>query len=216
MLNSWWHRLCYTEGSGLTASGINPLLVNRPKHTKRMTTETTTPTTPATVTPEVNTTEAVTLTYKETPIRLTRMETQAKGDNAPVTYWGMDLVQYGDNVYTTLCTLLGKETLHGMIAQKLNTNLKAAQLEQGKDKYTMADKEKYVREYILADFGVNSKGGGAAIKALKEQNTKQGNVLAKLVELHGKFAKATPEDAAKILAEIQVLTAEASKLIPGA
>ena len=80
----------------------------------------------------------------------------------------------------------------------------------------MADKEKYVREYILADFGVNSKGGGAAIKALKEQNTKQGNVLAKLVELHGKFAKATPEDAAKILAEIQVLTAEASKLIPGA
>lgn len=173
------------------------------------------------------------VTYKDIAFRLTRHETQGKGDKAaPVAYWGISPTQFdlppvkdasGKDVPVSdddqashhvdmLASLVGWPTIRDMAYAKVNTNLKASQCEQGKDVYTMDDKAKYAIDYIQADWGVNSKGGGAAIKALKETNTRQGEVLAKLASAFTRMQKATPADAAAIMAEIAILTAEASKL----
>lgn len=173
------------------------------------------------------------VTYKDITFSLTRHETQGKGDKAqPVAYWGISATQFdlppvkdtsGKDVPVSeddqashhvdmLASLVGWPTIRDMVYAKVNTNLKASQCEQGKDVYTMEDKAKYAIDYIMADWGVNSKGGGAAIKALKETNTRQGEVLAKLASAFTRMQKATPQDAAAIMAEIAILTTEASKL----
>lgn len=76
----------------------------------------------------------------------------------------------------------------------------------------MENKAQYAKDYILADFGVNSKGGGQAIKALKELSTKQGDLLAKMAALFAKLQKAAPQDAPAIMAELMTVQAEVAKL----
>jgi hypothetical protein len=105
-----------------------------------------------------------------------------------------------------------------LVGAKLSQNLKATQLDAGKDKYSLTEKLEYVRAYIDADFGAKSRGGIGITNAMyKEMQTTLGNMAAvtkRLFEL-GQImtdSKATLDDKVKAAAEMQVVMAENAKL----
>lgn len=171
-------------------------------------------------------------TYNGVDITLSRMSTLARGDKGSVAYWGVDFEQFmpkhdsKDDAATTkargewfatLVKLYGFDVVVDMFAQKANSNLKATQLDGGKDVYDMPKKAEYVKAYIDAEFGATSKGGGGiaeAFRQLKDINAKQAAIAKRMFELTQQLINPATDAATrvKLAQELATVSAEATAL----
>jgi len=173
-------------------------------------------------------------THKHNDVELTLVvdETKAREGKSTVKYWKLDFDALAVVDTTTdekgnttkavnhaatlavLTKLYGYETLvNDIIAAKANQNIKAAQLETGKDVYNVEQKLTYARNYIDADFGATSRGGAGiaqAFKDLKASNEAMANITKRLFEIAQQIANPTVSvnDKVKLVAEMQALSAQ--------
>lgn len=174
-----------------------------------------------------------TITHNDIAVIIKRTETErVKAGKEAIAYWTVELAQFEDKatkdkdgkdipaeplvVWTTCDTLIGHDMMLSKLQSKLNQDLRASQMEEGKDVYTMDEKFTHLEAYIKGGFGSERTGGvtGAMYAALKTLDTQKSQILARLAQVAtALFSPATPKDQlAKLQAELVELTGKAAAL----
>jgi len=190
--------------------------------TENNTTNTTT--TPSMTAPVIKTDTVV----REIPVVISRTEAAKREGKDGIAYWEINFSQFNvllpDGKIDYDATLLRIGKLYGsarliddIISSKVNANLKASQLDAGKDKFTMTEKADYALKYIDADFGATSRGGGglaAAFKGLQDMQAKQQAITKQLLELGSKLfnPSISVEDKVNYQKQFEALQVEAMQL----
>lgn len=140
----------------------------------------------------------VAITSNDVALTLVKLETKAKGDKTPIGYWSvnlLDLAPAGTSdadkpamAWEAIGKAIGYQMAVEKLQGKLNADIKAAQCEDGKDAYTMAEKLTFAREYVTNGFGLNKAGGGKWIAALKNESDTMKAALAELAVTYQKMA----------------------------
>lgn len=170
---------------------------------------------------------------------LVRDETKAKEGRENVSFWnlpsGATLAVLNDEekkamitgdetsteykaaatkVIDTYIRLLGHSKVIDYIVARVDATMRSAQLEQGKDNWTMEQKLERARDYILkSDFGRNRQGGISALANKLESAKVLSSVQADLITRYQALTLAkTDADKANIQAEILVLMGKLTML----
>ena len=167
------------------------------------------------------------LVHNEQEIQLVSETGRTRGGSKPVDYYalrffrldndgteipfdreikdaqGHVLDKAGDIWLTNAIDLIGKETALDWLQTRANQGLKAAQLKEGEDVLTPADKYEKARAYIQGGFGATRQSATAALQAqLAAQSAKAARMSTLLKEF---MTCVDPAKKAALLAELATL-----------